>query len=126
MQRCSWVVEPANTWSNLAYLVVGVVIYFAARRSPSPQLRFFALQADASLLALVGVPALELSASELQVRLNQGSFAPGLWPALPGQAPPVVDFALSFPGANPGDDPIGYLVATDTLAPPRPCCGTSR
>ena len=42
MQRCSWVVEPANTWSNLAYLAVGVVIYVAARPSPSPHLRFFA------------------------------------------------------------------------------------
>jgi hypothetical protein len=42
MQRCSWVVEPANTWSNLAYLAVGLVLYAAARHSPSPHLRFFA------------------------------------------------------------------------------------
>jgi len=42
MQRCSWVVEPANTWSNLSYALVGVAMYLAARRSPSPHLRFFA------------------------------------------------------------------------------------
>ena len=42
LQRCSWVVEPANTWSNLAYVAVGGALWLLARRSPSPHLRFFA------------------------------------------------------------------------------------
>lgn len=42
MQRCSWVVEPANTWSNLAYVLVGLGLWTLARRSSSAQLRFFA------------------------------------------------------------------------------------
>ena len=25
-QRCSYVVEPANAWSNLAYVIVGLVL----------------------------------------------------------------------------------------------------
>jgi hypothetical protein len=29
---CDWVVEPANTWSNLAYVAVGCVILFLQRR----------------------------------------------------------------------------------------------
>ena len=49
-QRCAWVVEPANAWSNLAYLVVGALLYWLARDSRSPALRFFAPAA-----AIVGV-----------------------------------------------------------------------
>jgi len=41
LQHCGWVVEPANTWSNLAYGLVGAALWLAMRRSPSPQLRFF-------------------------------------------------------------------------------------
>lgn len=40
-QRCSWVVEPANTWSNLAYVIVGLALWSVARSSSSSQLRFF-------------------------------------------------------------------------------------
>ena len=40
-QRCSWIVEPANTWSNLAYLIVGLALWWIARGSSSRQLRFF-------------------------------------------------------------------------------------
>lgn len=39
--RCAWVVEPANTWSNGAYLAVGVALLALARRSPSAELRAF-------------------------------------------------------------------------------------
>jgi ceramidase len=40
-QRCSWIVEPANTGSNLAYLIVGLALCWVARGSSSSQLRFF-------------------------------------------------------------------------------------
>ena len=36
---CSVVAEPANTWSNLAYLVVAVLIYLAARNESQRTLR---------------------------------------------------------------------------------------
>ncbi len=42
LQRCAWVVEPANTWSNLAYVIVGVALWSLTRRSSSPHLGFFA------------------------------------------------------------------------------------
>lgn len=42
MQRCSWVVEPANTWSNAAYVVVALAMWLLARDLRSGQLRFFA------------------------------------------------------------------------------------
>lgn len=42
LQRCAWVVEPANTWSNLAYVAVGGALWLLVRQSPSAQLRFFA------------------------------------------------------------------------------------
>ncbi|NNL64994.1 MAG: hypothetical protein HKP30_02000 [Myxococcales bacterium] len=41
-QRCAWVVEPANAWSNLAYVGVAVVLAVLARDVSSRQLRFFA------------------------------------------------------------------------------------
>ena len=41
-QRCALVVEPANTWSNLGYVVVGIVLYWLVRHSRSAHLRFFA------------------------------------------------------------------------------------
>ena len=25
--RCSWITEPANTWSNLAYIIAGIIIF---------------------------------------------------------------------------------------------------
>jgi len=42
LQRCAWVVEPANTGSNLAYVAVGGALWLLVRRSPSAHLRFFA------------------------------------------------------------------------------------
>ena len=39
---CSWVAEPANTWSNLAFFVAAGVLYVLARREESRSLRFFA------------------------------------------------------------------------------------
>lgn len=40
-QRCGWIVEPANTWSNLAYVVVGLALCWLARDSSSRSLRSF-------------------------------------------------------------------------------------
>lgn len=39
---CAWAAEPANTWSNLAYVLVGLVLFLVSRREPSRTLRFFA------------------------------------------------------------------------------------
>jgi len=39
---CSWVAEPANTWSNLAYVAAAVALFVVARREGSRALRFFA------------------------------------------------------------------------------------
>jgi hypothetical protein len=41
LERCAWIVEPANTWSNLAYVVVGLLLLALARRDASPLLRAF-------------------------------------------------------------------------------------
>jgi hypothetical protein len=39
---CSVVAEPANTWSNLAYLIVAAVLFFQVRKEPEKTLRFWA------------------------------------------------------------------------------------
>jgi Ceramidase len=39
---CSVVAEPANTWSNLAYLLVAVLLFQAARSEKERTLKFFA------------------------------------------------------------------------------------
>lgn len=57
-QRCATVVAPANTWSNLAYLLVALLLWWLARRSTAPQLRFFAPAA-----AIVGIASLIYHAS---------------------------------------------------------------
>ena len=83
-------------------------------------LKFTALRVDASLVELLGVPGLDLLADNLQVRVNQGSFVPGVWPVVPGLLPPpVIDFTQSFPddswdGVDAGDEPDGYRVQTNT------------
>lgn len=38
--RCGWVSEPANTWSNLAFLLFAVVIFMQCRKSPHIELRW--------------------------------------------------------------------------------------
>lgn len=40
-ELCSWVTNPAGTWSNLAYVVLGVWMWHLARRSGRPELRLF-------------------------------------------------------------------------------------
>jgi Ceramidase len=39
---CSVVAEPANTWSNLAYILVAGLLYLSAKKEPERTLRFFA------------------------------------------------------------------------------------
>jgi hypothetical protein len=40
-QLCAWITTPANTWSNLSYIVVGLYFFWLTRRDRSPNLRFF-------------------------------------------------------------------------------------
>jgi hypothetical protein len=40
---CHWVVEPSNTWSNLAYLVVGAYLFVTSREQKSVPLFMIAL-----------------------------------------------------------------------------------
>jgi hypothetical protein len=40
-ELCAWVTNPANTWSNVAYLVVGVWMIARARGSERPELALF-------------------------------------------------------------------------------------
>jgi hypothetical protein len=37
---CGWISEPANTWSNLAFLLFALVIYQQCRNSPHAELRW--------------------------------------------------------------------------------------
>ena len=37
---CGWVSEPANTWSNVAFLVVAFVVFLQCRKSPHLELRW--------------------------------------------------------------------------------------
>jgi hypothetical protein len=57
-QRCAWVVEPVNTWSNLGFVLVGLALWWLARGSPSRPLRFFGPAA-----AIVGAASLVYHAS---------------------------------------------------------------
>jgi hypothetical protein len=40
-ELCSWIVNPADTWSNLAYIAFGIVMWRAARRANNPGLVVF-------------------------------------------------------------------------------------
>jgi len=42
-QLCSWIEEPANTWSNLAYIVAGFLMWRLSRDLKSKPLRFYGL-----------------------------------------------------------------------------------
>lgn len=42
-QLCSWVVEPANTWSNLAYVIAGLALWWLGARRREPILRLFGI-----------------------------------------------------------------------------------
>jgi hypothetical protein len=44
-QLCAWIREPANTWSNLAFIIVGIMIIAECKKSNLPQkvLGFFAI-----------------------------------------------------------------------------------
>ena len=110
---------------DVAMVTMRALPVSAAPALTAAKLKFFALSVDADNVGLVGVPEIALSANNLQVRLNQGSFD-STWPGIAGvNAPPVVDFALSFPDdswdpTNPDTDtlPDGYLVQVSTTGPP--------
>jgi hypothetical protein len=40
-----WITEPANTWSNLAFLIVGWIIFSQAKKSKNVFLKYFAVAA---------------------------------------------------------------------------------
>src|SRR6476469_2090017 len=40
-QNNSWIIEPANTWSNLAYLIVGFILLQKARKDQSKGLKAY-------------------------------------------------------------------------------------
>lgn len=44
-QLCSWVVEPANTWSNLAYVIAGVALFWFGSRRHDRTLGIFGVTA---------------------------------------------------------------------------------
>ena len=79
-------------WNEVASLVpitAGTLI--------GADLRFFALDATADSLGLVGVPEIQLSAQGANVYVNQSTFTSGFWPALSSTSnPPVIDFVKSF------------------------------
>jgi hypothetical protein len=55
---CSWVVNPADTWSNIAYLAMGVLMWHQSRKLGNPRLVIFG---PASII--VGVASLAYHAS---------------------------------------------------------------
>src|SRR5439155_1474432 len=68
-------------------------------------------QLDAASVAFVGVPELWIQAPDVEVRVNQGSFTPGLWPPLGlAGSMPFVDFVASFGSGGfsiaTGGDPV--------------------
>jgi hypothetical protein len=40
-QLCAWITTPANTWSNLAYIVVALAFFWMARKNRAENIRFF-------------------------------------------------------------------------------------
>ena len=41
-QLCEWIREPANTWSNLAYVFIGALLFFQSRQKNAPHLGLLA------------------------------------------------------------------------------------
>ncbi len=41
-QNNSWIIEPANTWSNLAYIIIGILLYQKRNQLKSKPLRAYA------------------------------------------------------------------------------------
>ena len=52
---CSWVSEPANTWSNLAFLVTAAVLFQATRKETSRTERFWRAR-NATGMGCLGAP----------------------------------------------------------------------
>lgn len=42
---CAWVAEPANTWSNIGYLIAGLMVASSAKRKTGSPIHFFSLAA---------------------------------------------------------------------------------
>ena len=42
-RMCAWIVEPSNTWSNLAYLLVGLYIIYIRNQQEKKPISYFAI-----------------------------------------------------------------------------------
>ena len=74
---------------------------------------YFALNASADGIALVGVPGVTIGASQIDIKINSAS-APATGGATATAPPAVVDFKASFPSPDPTDPlrPDGLKVTT--------------
>lgn len=41
-QLCEWIREPSNTWSNLAYILIGIYLFIHSRKQQAPHLGLLA------------------------------------------------------------------------------------
>ncbi|MCC5833759.1 MAG: hypothetical protein JJU20_03415, partial [Opitutales bacterium] len=75
--------------------------------------KHFAFQADIAEAAFVGVPGFEMSARDIQIRVNTGS----AWGKVKALGTPVVNYLESFPGGYVNEDgeitPAGLNVGTE-------------
>lgn len=55
---CAWVVEPSNGWTNMAYIIVGMIVYFCIRKRGDDHLLPFSI-----LAVLVGFGSFGLHAT---------------------------------------------------------------
>ena len=115
--RCAWIREPANTWSNLAYVAAGIYITVAlGRRTDRPLLRMLALVAVATgigsgfyhasgiywgMLADYGGMFLGTAAlTALNLRRWLGWGGPAVWGALATTTAVLLGAAVMFPGSE--------------------------
>jgi Ca2+-binding RTX toxin-like protein len=103
--------------ANLGMVIGSAMPVAGAGTLNTAALKFFSLKADANLVALVGVPGVELSGRGVRVEVNSGS----KFPIAPNAAVgPAIDWLMSFPDTdgNGNADLPGYEVQTGTMTAP--------